>query len=204
MILGILVIGGMIALVVAVFIKQGQLGEQRQEILKYISFDEETGVLTLHKRGPKIAEALSIVNDKNLIIGYTPVKLHIGSATVGGVTTGGAYTTGGQKVIEGSYENGYCRLQCTIWPSEAKMVNSIQIPSELHESAKKSNISYYLDDKMNIAVVEDGNYSLAEVLMMARTPNFAETFMGQRTLKRGYPKFEKCKRILDWLTDTDE
>ena len=130
-------------------------------------------------------------------ISYKPLQVHIGSATVGGVTSGGVYTTGDYHYISGEHTNGLCRLEYT-----GCIVAKIQLSEPLYAEAKKSSIKKYLNSEKQIEVIKPETVSTSDLEIAYKLLN--ETgYVGNKFAKNGYPKYEKCKEIMDWITSTN-
>lgn len=160
---------------------------------------DKNGVLKISERKPAIAKVVKIVNDKNYTVSYEPEKIHIGAVTVGGVTTGGAYKTGGYHYVSGSEKSGKCKLVYfgeTIW--------KIQLNDELFNRAKSSSISKYLiEEKKQIQVIKPVYYTESETRMMYNnlsSSGYMDMGAGLRDkAKQGYPTYDKCKEIMNWI-----
>ena len=172
----------------------------------YLFYDKQSGTLTVKGRDAYLQRILntknviSIQDDQNYTTHVTPEKIHFGSVTVGGVTTGGAYKTGGDRVIDGHYKTGLCYLQyndallfaqnCT----QGHIRKIVLMPSVL-KAAKESPIKQYLSGD-TIIVEQSSNMSLNELRLAAADP---ASVTAQSAVKRGYPTREKCVDILNWL-----
>lgn len=158
------------------------------------TFTEE-GTLSITGRDPIIRKAVQIEEDYTAIVKDDPLKIHYGSATVGGVTTGGVYTTGGHKYIAGAEKSGKYKLT-----SNNKTIYQIQLSDQLYNSAKQSTIAKYLNEKKQIQVIE--KVELTELERQLALHNYQQS--GGMSLgndvKKGYPSQEKCRKILDWLS----
>ncbi len=85
---------------------------------------------------------------------YIPEEYHYGSVTVGGVTTGGVYKTGGKTIYYDRGKNGKYSLEyyylnkiSGVPTLSTREVSYIKLTPEMLISAKKSEIAKYLDDE---------------------------------------------------------
>lgn len=129
-----------------------------------------------------------------------PIKLHIGSATVGGVTTGGVYTTGGDTT-KSCYRSEKMELKYTHWTGagcETVLISQIVLSRALTEKAEKSKISSYLngDTIQVIEKVEHSGYVYA-ALQLGYTTEAVNQSNAEDA--KGYPSGEKCENIIRWL-----
>lgn len=170
---------------------------EKAELDSLLSFDKETGVLTLHKRSPLIARFINIRESNDVFVKYEPVKLHVGAATVGGVTTGGAFTTGGYNYIGAEKKNGLCTLE---YGTNGDRIKKIQLSIEDFTEAKQSIIADYLNlEKQQIDVIVDAmldEWERQQALISYKTTGY----VGNQAAHLGKPTLEKALKIMDWLT----
>lgn len=170
---------------------------EKAELDSLVSFDKETGVLTLHKRSPLIAKLIQIKESHDVFIKYEPEKLHVGAVTVGGVTSGGAYTTGGYNYIAAEKKNGLCTMEYGI---NGDWIRKIQLSPADFADATQSIIADYLDSEtQQIDVIIDIQLDQweRELALM----NYKNTgYIGNKAANRGKPTLEKALKIMDWLT----
>ena len=159
----------------------------------------EDGTLEITNRNPAISNFVKIKSDSDAIVKYEPVKLHIGSATVGGVTTGGAYTTGGYNYLAGEKKNGKYKLSAF-----GETIFRIQLNDEQYFSAKQLEIAKYLNDNHQIQVVDPTHLTAAEAQSVINNLKQSSYLYGGESLKRGFPSYEKCVEIMDWLCGVDK
>lgn len=167
------------------------------------SFNKMFGSLSIDRRDSKYSNLIAIKPHKLQQHSYNPEKLHYGSVTVGGVTSGGFYKMGGNYYSKDYSDGKYKLVYKTINQNGQVMedvIKKITLSDKLTEQALNSNIKNYVSGN-SIIVVEDINGS-AEVAALMRT--------GQRTAAvnlleveqaKGYPSKEKCEEILNWLCD---
>ena len=177
--------------------KKADLEAKKKELESLVSFNKETGVLTLHKRSALLANLIKIQESNDIYVKYEPIKLHVGAATVGGVTTGGAYTTGGYNYISAEKKNGLCSLR---YGADGELIRKIQLVQEDYQEAVQSIIVDYLNaEKQQIDVVLD--IQLDEFERMQALANYkTQGYVGNKAAHKGYPTLEKGLKIMDWLT----
>lgn len=177
---------------------------QQKELLKTIlrgvaTYDSNNRVLTLKKRGSSLTGALAIKDDKNYFISYKPEKYIYTSATVGGITTGGVTKTGGYNYISGSQKSG--KYQILYYDD---LVSRIALTEELFLQAKESPIAKYLDESTKeIVVIQPIQTSLVTKSLLASGNINAAMNLGMKESKEGYPSYEKCTAILNWICTSD-
>lgn len=168
---------------------------------EFYFYDAKSGVLTLKKRSPQLADYVIISADKDVSAIYNPVKVHIGGATVGGVTTGGVYTTGGNYSVSSVKKSGYYPLLCKYG---GEMIKKIAIPKEEIINAKKSSISQYFNaERAVISVIDDIEFSDYERVANLNTFTMTGGFSLDKSAKRGYPSYEKSLSILNWICNKE-
>ena len=104
----------------------------KENIMKYI-YPEKEYSKTYYKvkRWQILAKAITIKDDKNIIIAYEPKKIIFTSASVGGIRTGGIDTVGGYTYSAGEVENGKCQI---VFFRE-KVIERIQLTPKLYKEA---------------------------------------------------------------------
>ena len=122
---------------------------QRNRAMKvtetYAVYDDDTRTLTMKQRGEKLKKVLQVEKDLQMVIKDYPVTLHIGAVSVGGVTTGGAYTTGGGQVIDSLKESGLFFLVYDPRDREKyHVIDYIRLDEKLAAQAKNSPVSVRL------------------------------------------------------------
>lgn len=171
-------------------------------------FSSNDGTLYLNSKGVVWKKFIKIRKVKNSYLGYEPEKLHFGSATVGGVTSGGFYTTGGYNKVVASSDSGKCELEFT---GDANMLNKtirvIKLSNELYEEAQKANIAKYLNpttksiemfDKV-IRTKGEVDALINNAMKLATGVPLTSGMAIDDT--RGFPTYQKCKEILDWMSE---
>lgn len=190
------------------FMKSGKEDQSkaRNELGTLPSFDTNTGELSVFRRAPALRKVISFHDDKNFTTKDDPVKVHYGSATVGGITTGGTYTTGGGQVFSGSYNTGKAYLEYNDIllgiHKDGKYIKgtikTIRITSEMYNSADSSMKEIINHDGRGyyITVIENAKMNVNEIQYAMGNLTSGHT---QDMLKRGYPTRAKCEKILNWL-----
>ncbi len=143
--------------------------------------------MTLNVRSPQIKSFVKIVPVKEISVAHESEKLHYGSVTTGSATVGGTYTTGGYDYVKDVKKTGKYKLET--WRGGS--IDTIQLNHDMYLQAKKSNIAEYLNDKEQIVVVPPAD--LSDVLIYKTQGRFST---------ERYPDYEKCKKILDWISGT--
>ena len=142
---------------------------------------------TLIKRGPGLSKGLKVKDIYNSKIGYNPEKIHYSSATVGGITTGGFYKTGGNYYEAGKEKTGYYNLCYNNSP-----IFFIQLSDKDYNAATESQIANYLNNKKQIVLLESNSF---EIKLSASTPQEEV----QRQLMKQLPSYDRCIKVRDWL-----
>lgn len=190
--------------------KEKQNAELRKAYISISKGNSDGVVLYLTERNPIVRTGFAIKKSTDDTITKVPEKLHVGAVTVGGVTTGGTYKTGGYNEVS-SKHNGLFELQY-----EGRNVSRIELSYSLLEEAQKSSISKYLCDVEGIlgnASYSDRQiystlYNLDERYIMVvdyvpSTMNQYHELKSGINRKYGYPTYEKCLEILNWISGED-
>ena len=155
--------------------------------------------IKIARKGSKLGQIIRITKVSDVAIGYQPERIHIGSATVGGVTTDGVYKTGGHHYYTGaSYSGKYA-----FWfgnKSYGHEITEVYLSEDLYQKAKNSSIAKYLNSMTKCIELVDihtkfSDYELEELKMFGRGQGGTS-----HALHKAYPTYEKCAEILDWLT----
>ena len=161
---------------------------------KLFSFDKENSIINLKARDATIVNYISIIDAVDLNFKYEPEKLHIGAVAVGGVVSGGTYTTGGYYYLDSAKKNGLC-----IMKYGDELISAIQLTDDLFKQAENSEISQYLDKSTKQIIVrvhERGSLEeLQEAMNNLRTTGYA----GNTIARKGLPTLEKAAKILKWM-----
>ena len=140
----VMVVLGVVLIFIA-RIESNKAVEQRNRIYalekEALEYDEKTGILNLYKRAPSLKIFFRLVDNRDVSLGKTEEKLHIGAVSVGGVTTGGTYVTGGDYVTVVGKKNGTAILAYRNHP-----IMGIKLSDELYEALKHSEIFSYCDE----------------------------------------------------------
>lgn len=190
--------------------KEKENAELRAKYVRTSKNNVQGKVLYLSERNPIIRTGFTIKNSTDDTIIKVPEKIHVGAVTVGGVTTGGTYKTGGYNEVKssrnGSYElhyEGYC-------------VSRIELSYDLLEKAKKSSIGKYLcdvegilgdanytDRQINRTLYDLDEYYIMVIDYVPATMNQYNELKSGIYRKYGYPSYEKCMEIIDWICGED-
>lgn len=190
--------------------KERENAELRKAYISISKGNSDGVVLYLTERNPVVRTGFAIKKSTDDTITKVPEKLHVGAVTVGGVTTGGTYKTGGYNEVSSKY-NGLFELQY-----EGRNVSRIELSHSLLKEAKKSAISKYLCDVDAILgkkyyTYKDTDkilYSLDDSYIMVvdyvpGTMNQYYELKSGLNRKYGYPTYEKCLEILNWISGED-
>jgi len=178
------------------------------ELKDLVTYDLATGTMYLHKKSPRIREIVNVDDDYKEDIRYEPEKLKYGSATVGGVTTGEIYKTGGYNYSAGYKKTGHAMMLFGVYP-----IRCIRATDELMNQARKTSIRKYIGyyyKHESIEVIENwrpSSYLLHDWVENPDSPSVKESIARERQLhymkfgQRDYvpPTFEKCEEIIRWM-----
>lgn len=169
-------------------------------------FSPSGGTLRIDSRGDVWKQFIKIKKVKNTYLGYEPEKLHYGSATVGGVTSGGFYTTGGYNKVVATTDSGKYELEFT---GDANMLDKtirrIVLSDRMYAEAEKSNIAKYLNPATKsiemynkvIRTKQEVDALLNNAMKLVNGVPLTSGMAIDDT--RGFPTYEKCKEVLDWM-----
>ena len=175
-------------------------------------FGSADSELTLLNQDPRIAEFIELKAYNPNLTSTTPQKLVYTGATVGGITTGGFHTVGGDVIktsvrtqrVEMKFYKTSIENDKLVW--ELKPITSIYLGNDdLREKAKHSKIRDYLDQNgCNIIVKEENKVSATAVLLYQAGRQ--EASANQVTLDSiaSYPSIGKCKAIMDFICGVDD
>lgn len=178
------------------------------ELKDIVTYDLTTGTMYLHKKSPRIREIVNVDDDYKEDIRYEPEKLNYGSVSVGGVTTGEIYKTGGYNYRAGWKKTGHAMMLFGQYP-----VRCIKLTDELMKQAYASSISKYIGRYYKIESIEvienwrPSSWVLHEWVENPDSPSVQRSIEQERQLhymqfgKRDYvpPTFEKCEEIISWM-----
>ena len=182
-----------------------------KDIILYgrIYLDKSNDCIHMTEKGTFWKKFIKINEYRALQLGYEPKRLHFGSATVGGVTTGGFYTTGGHNVIESSTKTG--RYQFMFADSGRRNngytipISRIRLTEELYKEAENSSIAKYLNpETQTIELNTRIHLSEAEkISLLNKADRLARgvplTSGMSLNYSEGLPSYEKCVEILNWM-----
>ena len=139
----------------------------------------------------------------------TPVEIVYTGATVGGVSTGGFHTQGGDLVRT---EYSTDRFEFRYWVQEddegrsweAKRVSEICLSKELKEQAKNNVlVKDYLDNYGNILIEVDPTVSAATGLLYKHGKTGYAVNSYNHDLISKFPDINKCERIINFMRGLD-
>lgn len=200
---GLLLAGALVFIPMGIFIIIAIISAQRDK--KRWEFGDMglDGYLFVKKRGQSWGNLLRIVDDKNYTISYKPEEYIYTSATVGGITTGGVTKIGGYNYVSNVQKTGKYQLRYA-----GKTVERIVLTKELRKQAKNSQIAEYLNADGNIEVISSVASSRTQLLMSGLNSSVnMKTVENSLAIDRskgyGYPTYEKCIAIMNWLSGID-
>lgn len=200
--LGYLVASFVAVVVLVISIRQATRETDKKELLNLIaSYDPQTSSIKLSGRSTELKPYLKATKSYDLSMAYEPEKLHIGAVSVGGVTTGGTYKTGGYDYISSIKHNGMYKIEFLvdktndIWHT----VNTIQLSNALYEEAKNSSIAQYLNhEKKAIEVKCDVYHTQDEIKRAFDSKGYGSEW--SKLANSGLPTREKAEKIIQWIT----
>ena len=202
--IGTLMLIGVIAIMVMRFYNQDIVPMKNNRMwmntAAYVDYIPTQHTLVLKKRGPELSKAIKILDDRDYKISYKPEEYIFTSVTVGGITTGGVDKIGGYNYISGSTKTGKYQL----WYID-KLVRNIRLSDELFEQAKESLIAEYLNmSTKEIVVISSVSLSYTtRMLLDTGHTDYAFDNITKES-KAGYPTYEKCIKIMNWLCSNEE
>ncbi len=167
--------------------------ENRDRLNCIVKYDASSECLTVSDRTKLLLERLSLVQAVDQQVKTEPVVLHFGAVAVGGVVTGGTYTTGGQPYIAAQGKSECFRLMYN-----GNNVKHIKLGSELLAIAKESEIKEYIDFDGIKVIAPIDTYSLSDVEKWQRLQEARAGIVRAKDV--GYPSYEKAVAIVNWLT----
>ena len=179
---------GLIPLIVGYNIqKDANKDEQHTQAIELTKdyADFRDGIVYLKKRNSNLRKIITIDDHYIGKLKYNPETIHYGSVTVGGVTTGGVYKTGGDysSITKKSEMKHMCY--------DGHIIVDIELTDELCQKAKTSYISKYLDGK--------------RIQVMGREfLSYTPTSIEQVEIGKGSgTPLDKCNDILNWICGLD-
>lgn len=168
---------------------------------QYASFDESKFILTLKGRSRSLSSMLSMRKHQVMEISTKPEEYVYRSVTVGAVTTGGVEKHGGYDYISNVQNSGNYELNYN-----GKAVFTIKLTSELANEARRSNIAEYVNRSNEIVVVDPSKYTKSplgqdSLVTLMRTNYNAYASHAAKLMAPGFPSYEKCRAILDWILE---
>lgn len=174
------------------------------------------GTYILKQRDPAIKKILKIKTHKLTEFSqrYEPEKETFVGITRGNITTGGVLKSGGYNyLVSNSHKTDRGELCFRYLPSMTEWwtwesMSRIQLTPELYRKAQHSYIKEYLNDKMQICIVKetawDSTKRAAATAISKGNFHDASVYQWQCNSVRGYPTYEKCQAILDWICGLDQ
>lgn len=205
-------VAGVIVFVSGYIKKLVKTDSGRQQTMTSATYNPSRKTLNVYRRSATIGSSV-VINEAGYF-GRTPMQLHYGSASSGGVTTGGFYTTGGDLQMSSSLRSGRYELDYVsssvpgvfrAGKKEYALIEKIALTPDLYEEAKKSKIAGFLNNddksiqvvKTSEQVLKAGLVSEQEIKAAAGNP---ESLTAQNLNLRRYPTRSECLEILNWLT----
>lgn len=176
--------------------------KQAKEAMRKCRLEGDT--LYVNEQSPAFSSILSFQEKKIKQYSYNPVKTHFGAVTVGGVTTGGVYKTGGNhsKVEYGTgrYELIYSPRKSVLFAEPPKMVKQIVVTDSLKEKVERSPLKDCLKGNV-ITVVYDIDASKNERVRDFTRLGFTTDAVNLKASieVEGYPDKKKCIAISELL-----
>lgn len=179
-----------IGIYIAVIIQQ-QKNQKMQQISLYKEkyADIKDGRMTIKEFSEEMISEIKIKPYKVVSTSYKPEQLHYGSVTVGGVTTGGVYKTGGYNVEQINKTNKFYIEYL------GEHVNSIYLPEDYIEIARKSSVAKFLHGNKLILLHEMPEFIRQEILKKV-------TYNGSTVLTTPYQlTHEECENVINLLME---
>lgn len=168
-----------------------------KELLSYISFDKETGILYLYKRTPLLSNAIKIVDDEDFEVKYKPKTLNIRTMSSYGFSKTEANITGGYNYVSSVNKNGLCNI---CYGKNGDRVRAISLLEEDFKDAICSPIATYLDENSKQIIIQK-NIKISDTEWETAVSSIYSTgFASNNFLRAGKPSREKAEKILNWLT----
>ena len=172
-----------------------------QELLKdTISLDGNT--LSVEKQSQYFRMMFTVKRHYAKAIKYNEEKIHIGSASVGGVTTGGVYKTGGDYSVKDLSSDRYeliFRKPLNLNVCDETPIKTIRLSDQLVKKAQGTPVEKYIRNYNKIEVVWDvkGSKAVSDLARMGMTAQAVSLLSAEQA--EGYPTLEKCNAIIDFL-----
>lgn len=171
-----------------------QQAKLKEHMTEYAQYNETTHTLTLKKRSSGLLELFKIVATYDTKVNHVPERLHYGSVTVGGVTSGGTYTTGGYNEVYKT-KNGFFQLQYA-----GNLVEIIKLSDDLYKQAQGSVVEPYLNNRQKcISLYEAAEYSPQQWQTIKDCISLGIKPPIMTPEKRGLPTRDKCEKIMYWV-----
>ena len=180
---------------------------------KTLSYDEFSKRLTVSARSSAAFEFIHIDPVKVHTLKHEEEQLHYLGVSVGGVSTGGFYKTGGYDYISKSKKTShYCMNYMLVETTGVKMcrIDSIAFSADLVQAAKQSSIGQYMNDNGVIELYDQEAVKAELELEQMQNPTafmgdarfFSDNYYAERRQEIAacaYPTQEKCAAIRSWI-----
>lgn len=171
----------------------------KQEVAQLATFDEKTNILTLNGRGAQLNSCIVMKEHKRYDISHKDDEYIYTGATSGGITMGGVTKFEGYDYISKISKTNRYELNYY-----GKSIFKIRLSSDLLSQAKVSPIKEYLDNGTEIIVVDpkkfnNMGFNQRDLVQLMRTNRSMYLSITGRMMEPGYPEYEKCKKIYDWI-----
>lgn len=171
----------------------------KQEVAQLATFDEKTNILTLNGRGAQLNSCIVMKEHKRYDISHKDDEYIYTGATSGGITMGGVTKFEGYDYISKISKTNRYELNYY-----GKSIFKIRLSSDLLSQAKVSPIKEYLDNGTEIIVVDpkkfnNMGFNQRDLVQLMRTNRSMYLSVTGRMMEPGYPEYEKCKKIYDWI-----
>ena len=197
-VLGVVLIICAIPIFIIGFKKDDEHSKNVMNAVKLAAYDEQHHTLTLKARDHSLSSMLSMRKHQVMEISTKPEEYVYRSVTVGAVTTGGVEKRGGYDYISNVQNSGNYELNYN-----GKTVFTIQLAPGLAEQARRSRVAAYMEGS-KIVVVDPKKYTKSplgqkELATLMRTNYNAYASHAAKLMAPGFPDYEKCNTILNWV-----
>ena len=194
------IIAGIICTIRDKKIKKAQ--QMEEELLKDDILELSGSTLRVNKSNKNLKELLVIKKHEVKSFKYNEEQLHFGAVSVGGVTTGGVYKTGGDVSVTETNSDRYELIYKKPWAGQyiETKIETITLSDELAQKAKGKPIEKYLN-YYTLYVVKEIKPSETYTLLMKMGKTYEALSLLDLEKVQGYPTKEECTAIIDFLCD---